>query len=315
MPVPAQAASARAAFGFTIAACLLGTPALAQTQPDSNRPFEILDNSFLVEEAFNQDAGVFQNIFSFTPRFGGGWEASFTQEWPVPGRRHQLSYTVPFSGIDGSTHTDDVLLNYRVQILNEGDRRPALAPRLSLVLPTARASDDQHDLGLQVNVPFSKQRGDWYLHWNVGVTWLPHARSPGADPLALGRRANLTSPMVAASAIWRVSPMLNVMLETLAESSEAVDEVGGTTRTTEVTVSPGLRRGWNIGDGKQIVVGLALPVKLVDGGTETSVLTYFSYELPFRSGGNTKSTTASGESIKASAPVSSPTGNPTNPKP
>jgi hypothetical protein len=32
--------------------------ALAQAPAMSSRPFEILDNSFLVEEAFNQDAKV-----------------------------------------------------------------------------------------------------------------------------------------------------------------------------------------------------------------------------------------------------------------
>src|SRR5262245_46003163 len=35
-----------------------------KTPPGSGaQPFQILDNSFLVEEAFNQEAGVFQNIF------------------------------------------------------------------------------------------------------------------------------------------------------------------------------------------------------------------------------------------------------------
>ena len=41
-----------------------------------------MDNSFLVEEAFNQEAGVFQNIFGAARR-NGHWGATFTQEWPV----------------------------------------------------------------------------------------------------------------------------------------------------------------------------------------------------------------------------------------
>ena len=55
----------------------------------------IQDNSFLVEEAYNQNFGVVQHISSFT-RFWDSkdWNYSFTQEWPVPGNeRHQLSYT------------------------------------------------------------------------------------------------------------------------------------------------------------------------------------------------------------------------------
>src|SRR5918992_1519983 len=47
---------------------------------DTSPPFEISDNSFLVEEAFNQEAGVFQNIFNLVVADGGEWEAGFTQE-------------------------------------------------------------------------------------------------------------------------------------------------------------------------------------------------------------------------------------------
>ena len=46
-------------------------------------------------------------------------------------------------------------------------------------------------------------------------------------------------------------------------------------------MSPGFRRGWNFGD-KQLVIGLALPVTWIDGRSSPALLTYFSYELPFR---------------------------------
>ena len=42
--------------------------------PPAVEPFEILDNSFLVEEAFNQGRGIFQNIFGFV-RQDGNWAA------------------------------------------------------------------------------------------------------------------------------------------------------------------------------------------------------------------------------------------------
>ena len=47
------------------------------------------------------------------------------------------------------------------------------------------------------------------------------------------------------------------------------------------TLSPGFRRGWNFGD-HQLVVGAALPLTRRDGDVTAAVLTYFSYELPFR---------------------------------
>lgn len=58
----------------------------------ARRPLE--DNSFLLEEAYNQEAGVVQQIGTFLRGRGGAWVASFTQEWPVPGIEHPLSYTL-----------------------------------------------------------------------------------------------------------------------------------------------------------------------------------------------------------------------------
>ena len=87
---------------------MLGLPAWSQTsgsqsaassrpaEPES--PFKIEDNSFFVEEAFNQEAGVVQNIFG-AARLGGKWGMTFTQEWPVASQTHQLSYTVAY--LDG----------------------------------------------------------------------------------------------------------------------------------------------------------------------------------------------------------------------
>src|SRR6185503_11688935 len=60
-------------------------------------PFKISDNSFLVEEAFNQEAGIFQNIFN-TVHAGGEWGTTFTQEWPVVSQTHQFSYTLGWQG-------------------------------------------------------------------------------------------------------------------------------------------------------------------------------------------------------------------------
>ena len=55
---------------------------------DSSRTWEITDNSFLVEEAFNQEAGVVQNIFTLDARREtAAGPRNFTQEWPAPGMR------------------------------------------------------------------------------------------------------------------------------------------------------------------------------------------------------------------------------------
>src|ERR1041384_8289545 len=62
----------------------------------------IEDNSFLIEEAYNQEPVVVQHIFNAicvnNPK-NRGWTFSFTQEWPVFGQEHQPSYTIPSSAL------------------------------------------------------------------------------------------------------------------------------------------------------------------------------------------------------------------------
>src|SRR5687768_4614227 len=143
---------------------LIIAPLRAEAQRSG--PFEIAGNSFLVEEAFNQETGVFQNIFLFQrAKSGGGWALEFTQEWPVWGQRHQFSYTLPYD-FEGAG-LGNIRLNYRLQSRMEDARGPAISPRLSLILPTG---GDLVDYGAQLNLPISKQFGDAYLHVNVGAT-------------------------------------------------------------------------------------------------------------------------------------------------
>jgi hypothetical protein len=121
---------------------LLSVNSLGQQDPGPTGAPGIQDNSFFVEEAYNQNFGVVQHISSFTRFFDSkDWNYTFTQEWPAPGdARHQLSYTLvalhagafPGSGAG----IGDVFLNYRYQLVGSGDTRVAFSPRLSLIFPT-----------------------------------------------------------------------------------------------------------------------------------------------------------------------------------
>jgi len=241
---------------FLVSAGMCGAADAQGPTSDPARKWEIVDNSFLVEESFNQEAGVFQNIFTWTRARDGVWEASFTQEWPAPDLRHQFSYTIPFSSMGGVTGVDDVLVNYRYQLLVEGARQPAVSPRISVIVPTGidRDAAASHALGLQVNVPASKQFGNLYVHANGGFTWLPDVDG---------------TPHAAAGGIWRVTSMFHLLMEAVVEIGDAV------------TLSPGFRRGWNFGR-HQLVFGAAAPVTTADGRSTAALLTYLSYELPFR---------------------------------
>lgn len=258
--------------GLLASILVAASQAAAQAAPPAESPFAISDNSFLVEEAFNQEKGVVQNIFGATYSDLAGWSASFTQEWPVPGVRHQLSYTIPFSIVGGAAGWGDLLINYRVQVLEEGPKRPAFAPRLSFVVPSSpdRRSLHSRGAGWQINLPFSKRVGRLYLHWNAGGTFLR------AEVRATEAGSWIGAPFVAGSGIWAARPMFQVMLESVVQST--LIDIGG--RETMFTISPGVRGGWNLGE-TQVVIGFAVPVTRGANQNQVAGLGYLSVELPF----------------------------------
>jgi hypothetical protein len=169
-------------------------PAAVTVTVDPSPKFEIQDNSFLVEEAFNQEKGIYQNILGFI-RTRGEWQLAFTQEWPVGGQANQFSFTLPFGGYGAANGLGDVMVNYRYQATMETDARPAFSPRISLILPTGGPDRGYDTLGYQVNLPLSKQRRDWYFHLNAGMTAYPGVPGPA------GKDVSLFTPHMAASAI------------------------------------------------------------------------------------------------------------------
>ena len=156
---------------------------------------------------------------------------------------------------------------------------PAFSPRVSLILPAASSTATENGLGLQVNLPVSKQHGDMFFHANAGITWFPRAE---AQPLASSdSRASLVSPHVSGSAIYRVRQMFNLVVEGVLEFEQAFDPGGAKERETAFTLSPGARGGWNIGD-HQLILGAAVPITWVASDSSAGILLYVSYELPFK---------------------------------
>jgi hypothetical protein len=88
---------------------------------DAEKNPPIQDNSFLIEEAYNQEAGVIQHINTFTRSRNDDWLYTFTKEIPIPNQKHQLSFILPvqkISGFPGSeTGIGDVAINYRYQLV------------------------------------------------------------------------------------------------------------------------------------------------------------------------------------------------------
>jgi hypothetical protein len=260
----------------------LVTPVFGQSSSSSlqSAPPPIQDNSFLIEEAYNQEAGVVQHISVFTRTRGTGeWAFSFTQEWPFRSQRHQLSYTVPLQsqGSGLGSGLGDLALNYRYQIGGEGASLFA-APRLSVVLPTGDEARDRGSgaTGLQLNLPVSVELSPHAVtHWNAGATITPRARN------ATGDRATTRAFNAGTSLIWLLRPTLNFMFELAWSRSEAVVGSGQRSATDALVFAPGLRSAINFASGLQIVPGFAVPIGLGPSSGGRAILLYLSFEHPF----------------------------------
>ena len=269
---------------LTLFTCAFFAQGQAPAPPSAPEPPGIQDNSFLVEEAYNQDPGVVQHIQQFVRDFRTGtWVYSFTQEWPVPSMAHQLSYTLTAARVLRQRGQDvglgDLELNYRYQLVGNGEAEVAMAPRLSLILPTGnfRRELGFGAVGFQSQVPISLVLSRWFAaHGNVGVTWVPSARD------AEGDRARLLAPNLGASLVWLASPTWNLLCETVWARNEAVTGPGRIGKQTLFLVNPGVRVAWNLRGGLQIVGGLSAPLGLGPSRGSRSILLYLSVEHPFR---------------------------------
>jgi hypothetical protein len=236
----------------------VGRPAVAQSRA-------IADNSFLIEEAYNQEPGVVQHIGAWQRSLRSApWIFTFTQEWPLGTQLHQLSYTVPFQRTESPLRASgfgDVALNYRYQLLPV-DQRVAMSPRVSLLVPTGSRARGlgTGEIGAQLNVPVSVMLGSALVsHWNAGLTAV----------------AGVTTYNLGASMIWLLHPSFNVMVEMAWTDQNAGPQ--------SFVVNPGIRWAHNFASGLQIVPGIAFPVGVGPSRGARAAFLYLSFEHRFQS--------------------------------
>ena len=258
--------------------CILVLPLTAYRSPLT--ALQIQDNSFLIEEAYNQERGVVQHVGTFQRSRGGDWEFSFTQEWPLGGIRHQLSYTIPAANYEGfGTGLGDVALNYRYQLVGNPEARTVSAPRLSILLPTGDEAEGRGTgaVGFEANLPLTLVLNkEIVTHWNAGATVVPSARSE------FGAEATTFSRNLGASVVWLLRPSLNLLVEGLWLSEESVVSDGSTRREETTLLSPGLRAAFDLAGDLQIVPGLAYTIDLSSNASEDALFLYLSFEHPFK---------------------------------
>jgi len=265
-----------------LAAVVAAAPALALAE-EGRRPIQ--DNSFLIEEAYNQEPGVIQHIGNFQRSLRNrAWTFAFTEEWPVLGQTHQASLTFVAAGTAGEamgTGLGDLALNYRWQALGDGDSVLALSPRLTLLLPTGDASRGlgTGGVGLQVNLPLSAVLArSLVTHLNLGATYVPSAWASASES------APLTGFAAGQSLVWLAHERLNFLVEALYTRTD-LHARAGTQRSESLTLNPGLRAAFDFASGLQIVPGASLPIGVGPSQGELGVFFYLSFEHPFRPAG------------------------------
>lgn len=248
---------------------------LAASEVPAQAP--IRDNSFLVEEAYNQERGVVQHIGTLDHGGAGEWEAALTQEWSLGGIRHQVGFTLPFPDAGSGAGLGDVGLNYRFQLIGHPEARILLAPRATVLLPTGSAVRGRGagGVGVQVNLPLTLVAAPRLVtHWNAGITLHPSASVAG------GGSATTTSLGLGASAVWLLRPTVNLLLEGIwASEADAIAD-GRSARSESAFLSPGIRWALNAGS-VQVVPGLAWAIGVGPSRGEDSLFLYLSVEHPF----------------------------------
>jgi hypothetical protein len=250
-------------------------------EPKVSAPIQ--DNSFLIEEAYNQEDGVVQHISTFERLTNSrDWVYTQTDEWPLRSYKHQLSLTLAGThagSFEGSgAGWGDTAINYRYQLVGTGETKLAIAPRLTLLVPTGdhRFGRGSGGVGLQTNLPISIQHTSRFVtHWNVGATWIPHALDEQRDA------ASTVGMNLGQSMVWLASPRLNFLVETLWTRSQRVIGEGQTEQSQDLYVSPGVRWAHNLNGGLQIVPGFAFPVGIGPCAGEKGVIFYLSFEHPW----------------------------------
>lgn len=262
---------------------LLSIFELAFSQENETNKFDfnrIEDNSFLLEEAYNQEDGVIQHISAFQYMKDKSWVYNFTEEWPAPRQRHQLSVTVPIVFNEIETGFGDIALNYRYQAVF--NNRTAFSPRFSILLPTGNYSNGNGYgvVGYQLNLPLSFVLNRKLVsHFNLGATYSPNVKGITSPIESADFRPDIININYGASVIVLVTPNFNFMLEAAGNTMNTL-EGDYSEKSSSFFLNPGIRYAINCKSGLQIVPGLAVPVGIGPSTGEYGLFAYLSFEHP-----------------------------------
>jgi hypothetical protein len=248
----------------------------------------IEDNSFLIEEAFNQRMGVLQHIFNVNVNDFGSRDVtySFTQEIPLTDESHQLSYSLNYQShnpTDSSSGVvsglSDIYVSYR-PLLSDASRWAMVIPRFTIILPTGKSADGLGGgaFGFQFNLAITKRISNKLMtHYNFGYTkffkYDSYAFINGEHTLAYER--DLTDPNAGMSIVWSARQKVNFLLESVISRNGFIQNNGVVGHAWHHIVNPGVRFSINT---KQMQLVPGISYQLDVNSKERGVFLYFSIE-------------------------------------
>jgi hypothetical protein len=240
---------------------------------------KIDDNSFILEEAYNQRPGEFQFIQIYRS-YKSGKEYRFISEGEMPlgSEKHQFSYQFARENGADEGSVGDTTLNYRIQSLNEPDL--LMAHRFGLILPTGSV-DKESSYGVtglryvQANTFILNDY--WDNHWNLGINHYPEAKVKFSD-----KRRTLNEYGIGSSLIYHWKDNLNLLLEATYETLEELNLNSKKKFRNIFTLLPGVRTAIDLSwKETQIVPGLGFPVRFEDEDIDHGLFVYLSIEPKF----------------------------------
>lgn len=233
------------------------------------------DNSFLVEEAYNQEPGVVQfiNVWQQDEK-SKDWGYTFINELPVGSQEHQFSYEIPLQHLDAikKDQLSDVKLNYRYEMLRNDTLVTTV--RASLMTPTGdyKKGFGSGQLGYEGSLITSVKVSDkWVQHWNLGASITPDAKDMA------GFKADNSAYFLGFSQVYLFRDNLNFMLEVSGRTEEVTVGSDATEWSSSMIVSPSVRYAIDYKDW-QYVPGLAFPIGVGPTAGQNQVLLYLSIE-------------------------------------
>ncbi len=239
----------------------------------------IEDNSFILEEAYNQKPGEFQFIQAYRS-YQSGKEYRFISEGEMPlgSETHQFSYQVTREKEGDHGSFGNTTLNYRIQSANEPDF--LMAHRFGLILPTGSV-DKESSYGVTgfkyVQATSFFVNDYWDNHWNLLFNHYPQAKVNFSD-----KRRTLNEYGIGSSLIYHWKDNLNFLLEVTYETLEKLNLNGKKKYENAFTINPGVRTAIDLSwKETQIVPGLGFPMRFEDHQVDHGVFLYLSIEPKF----------------------------------